>query len=62
MTCEKCWSDAFMMSYGTLQDQSDCYRQLIENRRDKPCSPKEQAGQWWDEDRQIDVRLLDEKS
>lgn len=54
MTCEKCWADAYRM-HG---DQVENYRVLIEKRKDNPCSPKEQAGQWWDEDRQVDTRRI----
>lgn len=57
--CEKCWGRAYM---DTLDDphlsQGDAYRRII-NERDKAgfkCTPKEQAGQWWDEERQCDSR------
>ena len=36
-SCEKCWSDA----HGCAED----YQQLIEERRDNPCTPEEQAGE-----------------
>ena len=56
--CEKCWEDAFRRSYGTGKSQAECYHDLLEERKDNPCTPKEQAGEWWDEERQIDTRLL----
>ena len=58
MMCEKCWGDAFTIAYGSGKNQSECYRELLEERKDNPCTPKQQAGQWWDEKRQIDARTL----
>ena len=45
-SCEKCWSDAFDKSYSDpFKDQADYYKILIDERKDKPCTPEEQAGQ-----------------
>ena len=57
-SCEKCWKDAYD-PYSSIS-QAERYRQLIEERNDNPCSPKEQAGQFWDEEKQIDTRLESE--
>jgi len=57
MMCEKCWADAYKGGY---VDQAEEYQRLILERQDHPCTPREQAGQWWDEDKQIDSRR-DEK-
>jgi len=38
------------------KDQSDCYYDLLKERKDHPCTPRQQAGQWWDEDNQRDER------
>lgn len=35
-SCEKCWSDA--------GGNPDTYHELILERKDKPCTPEEQAG------------------
>ena len=43
-SCEKCWSDAYMLSRGTGKSQSECYMELIKEREDNPCTPEEQAG------------------
>lgn len=56
MTCEKCWGDAYLRSYGSGKSQSDCYFELLEERKDNPCTPQEQAGDYWDEQRQCDSR------
>ena len=56
--CEKCWRDAYLRSLATGKSQSECYMELLEERKDNPCTLKEQAGQWWDEERQIDSRKL----
>ena len=59
--CEKCWSDSFASARGTGDSQTDCYYQLLEERKDNPCSPKEQAWQWWDEEHQCDSRKLEKE-
>lgn len=44
--CEKCWADAYMRSLGDrTKTQADHYRDLLEERKDKPCSKEEQRGQ-----------------
>lgn len=48
--CEKCWRDA-----GGDYDQ---YVYILMERVDNPCSPKDQAGQFWDEETQTDTRLF----
>lgn len=45
--CEKCWSDAYIRSRLTGRPQADCYRDLLEERKESPCSPEEQAGLFW---------------
>ena len=57
MTCEKCWADAALRAFSTHRSQMECYLELLEERKDNPCTPKEQAGQWWDEEKQKDSRL-----
>ena len=59
--CEKCWGDAYFRYLATGKDQSDCYIDLLRERKDNPCDLKEQAGDWWDEEKQCDVRSLKEK-
>ena len=49
MICEKCWKDA-----GSRYDE---YVLLLKSRKDCPCSPQEQAGEYWDERKKIDRRL-----
>jgi len=39
--CEKCWSDAHR---GPQVSVADEYRRLLEERRDNPCTPEQQAG------------------
>lgn len=58
MCCEKCWSDAYYLSHSTGKSQGDCYLELLAQRKDNPCSPREQAGEYWDEQRHIDRRKL----
>lgn len=57
-SCEKCWGDAYLRSYGSTQDQVECYYEILEERKENPCTPQEQAGQWWDDEKQIDIRKL----
>ena len=61
MMCEKCWDEAAARAYGTCRDQYEVYREILEERKDSPCSPKEQAGDWWDEQNQCDKRLIKEE-
>lgn len=44
MMCEKCWGDAYLRTriYGGLQ--ADHYRDILNERKDNPCTPQEQAG------------------
>jgi len=60
MTCEKCWEDAYRMSYGTGRSQAECYHQLLKERENNPCSAEERAGQFWDKDKKIDKRTNQE--
>lgn len=55
-SCEKCWEDAYWRSRYTGRPQHECYHELLEERKNNPCSPREQAGQFWDEEKQCDSR------
>ena len=55
-TCEKCWGDAYIRSRESWKTQTECYYELLEERKDSPCLPREQAGQFWDEEHQCDRR------
>jgi hypothetical protein len=57
-SCEKCWSDAYHISRSTGNCQAEAYAKLLKEREDSPCTPKQQAGQFWDEEKQIDKRKL----
>ena len=49
--CEKCWGDAYRRALGdTSKTQSDHYRDLLEERKDNPCSQKDQDGQFAEEE------------
>jgi len=41
-SCEKCWDDSY--SYGEGDGRVDRYIKLLAERRNRPCSPEEQAG------------------
>lgn len=56
--CEKCWSDAYMRSKVTGKSQGGCYQELLEERKDNPCTPEQQAGDYWNEEKQCDNRDL----
>jgi len=56
MICEKCWGDAYRRSFFSGKDQIDCYHELLEERKNNPCTPEEQAGDYWDEENQCDSR------
>jgi len=41
-----------------MKSQTEHYHDLLQERKDNPCTPKEQAGQFWDEKKQCDSRLI----
>ena len=58
VACEKCWSDARKLMFHTGIDIVEAYHELLKERENNPCSPEEQAGEYWDEEKQIDRRIL----
>ncbi len=56
--CEKCWANAYTRSLETGKSQAVCYADLLMERKDNPCSPKDQAGEFWDDDKQCDRREI----
>lgn len=56
--CEKCWEDAFVMSMTSFLGHYECYKKILEERDDHPCSDIEQAGQFWNEEYGIDKRNM----
>ena len=56
-SCEKCWNDACLRMRMTGKSQHECYYELLNERKDNPCSEKERAGQFWDEQKGIDKRF-----
>lgn len=59
-SCERCWSDAYLLAVVRGVPQADVYEDLIRDVTEghrRPCTPREQAGQWWDEARQCDSRV-----
>jgi len=56
MTCEKCWTDSF--DFNNLESHYERYRQLLIERKDNPCTPEQQAGQFWDKEKQVDTRSI----
>mgnify|MGYP006971740195 CR=1 FL=1 len=60
-SCEKCWGDAYMRTYeNPYKSQAEHYQDLLDERKDKPCTPKQKAGQFWDDDLQRDSRIESE--
>lgn len=44
--CEKCWRDAYMRTLShPSKSQTEHYYDLLEERKDKPCTPEEQKGE-----------------
>jgi hypothetical protein len=49
--CEKCWGDAYMRVLSdSSKSQAEHYEDLLRERKDHPCSQKEQEGQFGEED------------
>lgn len=45
MVCEKCWRDAYMrMIVDPVRSQTSHYYELLEERKDNPCTEEEQRG------------------
>jgi len=44
MACEKCWADAYTVSYYGCESQANIYQRLLDERWDKPCTPEEMCG------------------
>lgn len=40
--CDKCWGDAHLRSALTGRDQVDCFYEILEERKDNPCSIEDQ--------------------
>lgn len=60
-SCEKCWNDAYRRTLSEpMKSQTEHYHDLLQERKYNLCSPLEQAGQFWDEEKQIDTRLSKE--
>ena len=58
-TCEKCWADAYRAAMSDpYKDQATHYDRILADRNlhGPICTPREQAGPWWDEERQCDTR------
>ena len=48
--CEKCWSDAYHRSISSpMKSQAEYYSELLEERKENPCSEKDQQGQFYKE-------------
>ena len=43
--CEKCWIDAYKMEWYGDGNQADNYKILLDERKENPCTPEQQAGQ-----------------
>ena len=57
MICLRCWRDAYDGGhYGGCETQAERYGQLLDERKDSPCTPEQQAGEYWDAERGVDTR------
>lgn len=48
--CEKCWGDAYTRMRFRGGSQTDHYDDLLEERKDSPCTQAEQLGTTEDDD------------
>lgn len=55
--CQKCWREAKLIAHSSGRDTVEVYHELLEKRKDNPCTPREQAGDFWDEEKQCDIRF-----
>ena len=42
--CEKCWADANRRAYSSHRSVTECYKEILEERKDNPCTEEEQRG------------------
>ena len=57
-SCEKCWYDAYRRARSDYsKTQAEHYHDLLKEREQNPCTPQQQAGQFWDEEKQCDIRI-----
>ena len=57
-SCEKCWEDSnTRWRDNPEKDRMEHYNDLLRERAGNACSPEEQAGQFWDKEKQCDRRL-----
>ena len=54
--CEKCWGDAYTRSRCNGKLQGDNYNDILAERINNPCTPEEQAGQYWNKEKSCDIR------
>lgn len=45
-SCEKCWKDAQLRAAVSQRSVVECYHELLEERKDSPCTEKEQKGEF----------------
>jgi hypothetical protein len=43
--CEKCWSDAGVMAHSGARSKTEIYNELMDERRNHPCTPAQQCGE-----------------
>ena len=64
-SCEKCWSEATgRHRFDTSKSRAEHYMDVLKENEasNNPCTPKEQAGQFWDEENQCDTRLMEREA
>jgi len=42
--CQKCWNDAGLRAASAMRSKAECYEEIMNERKDSPCSPEQQAG------------------
>ena len=56
-SCEKCWAEAVRRNHSSGQPASEIYDEVLAEHKANPCTPKEQAGQWWSDEWGVDTRV-----
>ena len=52
MICRKCWNEAYLRTFtNPWKSQAEHYSEILEEKAGKICIPKEQAGEYWDEEK-----------
>jgi len=57
IVCEKCWEEARNRCQSQGGNVLDHYGEILQEKKNKPCTPQEQGGIFWDLETNQDIRF-----